>query len=418
MMRLVRIAVCCLVALPLLVTAPGAEPQQPTFRSATALVQVDAIVVDKDQRFVRGLRAEDVELFEDGKPQKIEQFYLVTHDPVTRASSIAADDAGRPAEQAHRLFVLAFDEGHLGPESIARAKQGAEAFVMKHIGPGDVGAVLVNGELHLSKLTTDKGALLSGIRAVKPGFTNRQALLAPFREFPRINTETDAAQIAMGSRELLRRMAADACREDPPACAELGAMGGENQVQNMLQQKARQYVREARLLTAQTTGSLEALVGSLGRFAGRKTVVFITEGFFMEESRASVERLGAQASRAGVTIYTIDARGLMTTTGAPDALAQERFRSMAFDTGDDGPSVLTSTTGGIMIRNIDNMQAAFSRIADDTSTYYVIGYSPANGKMDGKFRKIEVRTKAAGARVRARRGYLATPLPVQESYWR
>ena len=31
--------------------------------------------------------------------------------------------------------------------------------------------------------------------------------------------------------------------------------------------------------------------------------------------------------------------------------------------------------------------------------------------MDGKVRKIEVRTKAKGLNVRARKGYVATPLP-------
>ena len=54
---------------------------QPAFRSSTALVEVDAIVLDKQGRFATGLRAEDLEIFEDGKPQKIEQFYMVTHEP-------------------------------------------------------------------------------------------------------------------------------------------------------------------------------------------------------------------------------------------------------------------------------------------------------------------------------------------------
>ncbi len=54
---------------------------QGMFRSSTALVEVDAIVLDKQGQFATGLRAEDVPIFEDGKPQKIEQFYMVTHEP-------------------------------------------------------------------------------------------------------------------------------------------------------------------------------------------------------------------------------------------------------------------------------------------------------------------------------------------------
>ena len=50
------------------------SPPQPqtTFRSSTALVEVDAIMFDKAGKFVPGLKAEDVTLFEDGKPQTIE----------------------------------------------------------------------------------------------------------------------------------------------------------------------------------------------------------------------------------------------------------------------------------------------------------------------------------------------------------
>ena len=59
------------------------------------------------------------------------------------------------------------------------------------------------------------------------------------------------------------------------------------------------------------------------------------------------------------------------------------------------------------------MARAFGMIARDTSTYYVLGYSPTNTRMNGKFRKIDVQTTADGATVRARKGYMATPLPPQ-----
>ena len=409
MSRITWLAVCCLAA--------SVTAQQPTFRSTTALVQVDAIVHDREGNFVRGLRAEDLTLYENGKPQKIEQFYLVTHDPVSRQSSIAADEAGRPAAGAHRLFVIMFDNAHLGPEGLMRVKKGAEAFVMQHIGPGDVAGVMVNGELHQSKLTTDKGLLLSGVRAAKPLVETRESLLAPFREFPRIPSEHDAMRIADGARELTARLSAKACEDSPwePICS---MTGGVQQVENQIQQKARAYVRTARVLTAQTVQSLAGLAESLGRYAGRKTIVLMTEGFYSTEARATLEKLAGQAARAGVTIYTIDGRGLINRgAGNADAMRADAGRSLTFDSGDDGPNVLTAGTGGFMVQGTDDMTGAFDRIAADTSTYYVIGYQPANPSMDGKFRKIEVKTKG-GTSVRARKGYLATPLPPQEAIWK
>ena len=75
-------------------------------------------------------------------------------------------------------------------------------------------------------------------------------------------------------------------------------------------------------------------------------------------------------------------------------MTNARGRSTAFDTGDDGPYILTAGTGGFMVRNIDDMSRAFGMIVRDTSTYYVIGYQPANPTMDGKYRRIEVKTKS------------------------
>jgi hypothetical protein len=60
------------------------------------------------------------------------------------------------------------------------------------------------------------------------------------------------------------------------------------------------------------------------------------------------------------------------------------------------------------------MSRAFGMIVRDTSTYYVIGYQPANPTMDGKYRRIEVKSKKAGLNVRARKGYAAVALPPQE----
>lgn len=394
---------------------PAAGQQQPTFRSSTALVQVDAIALDDDEQFVKDLTSADLQIFEDGKPQKIEQFYLVTHNPVTRASTIAADEAGRPAEAAHRVFMIVFDEGHLAPESLMRVQKGAEQFIMTHIGPGDAAGVFVNGELYQGRLTTDKGALLAGVRSAKTAIEHRQGLLAAFREWPRIPSENDALRIAEGARELAETLARDACRQEPALCDIPGVQEG---LQSKIEQKARFYVRSARTLASRTIQTISAISESLGAYAGRKTLVLLSEGFFVEDSRATVERTAGRAARAGVTIYTIDGRGLVTTTGVPDVLSTGAQRSTAFDTGEDGPNILTAGTGGIMVHNIDDMSRAFGMVARDTSTYYVIGYAPAKTKMDGKFRKIEVKATRPGVKVRARKGYMATVLPAQQTIFK
>ena len=76
----------------------------------------------------------------------------------------------------------------------------------------------------------------------------------------------------------------------------------------------------------------------------------MTEGFFVEDSRTYLETLAAQAARSGITIYSIDGRGNINSLSVnPDAVKRERARSAAFDTGEDGPNILTAVTGGFMI---------------------------------------------------------------------
>jgi len=161
--------------------------------------------------------------------------------------------------------------------------------------------------------------------------------------------------------------------------------------------------------------NIKYVTANLSRLIGRKTIVLLTEGMFSEESRPQLQQLAGQAARGGTTIYTIDGRGLVNTMSAnPDVVFASRARSEAQDTGDDGPNILTSGTGGLMIRGIDDISRAIGMVANDTSSYYVIGYAPENSAMDGKYRSISVKSKASGINIRARKGYLAVNLPPQE----
>jgi VWFA-related protein len=391
---------------------PSPAPSQPTFRSTTTLVQVDAIVHDKDGNFITGLSQDDLTLLEDGKPQKIQQFYLVSHYPAEGTDPAAAASMPDSEEQALRVFIILFDEGHLANDSLLRVQKGAEQFIREQMRPGDFGGIFVNGGMYHGRLTTSKTELIAGVRTARPSIDNRQALLAPFREFPRIPGEIDATRIAEGARQLVDSLGVDACREDPFQC---DLEGGLQQVENLIEKKARHYVRQARVLTANTIQNLQYVNSRLSRIPGRKTLVLLSEGFYVEESRSLLLNVAAQAARGGTTIYSIDGRGLFHGPGGtPDVTEPSMTRSTAFDTGEDGPTILAGGTGGLRVRNIDDISRAFGMIVRDTSTYYVIGYQPENLTLDGKFRKIEVKAKRGGISVRARKGYLATALPPLE----
>jgi VWFA-related protein len=388
--------------------------QQPTFKSSTQLVEIDAVILDKGGNFVTGLKPDQITLLENGKPQKIQQFFMVTHDTLD-PSAVTTQDGDQAVGGAHRVFVILFDEGHLAKDSLMRVKQGAEQFVRDMFHEGDAGGIFSNNGMYHGRLTTSKTDLLAGIHASQPAFDNRQGILAAFREWPRVDSEVDAARIADGAREVTIELAKKACNDDPVACRE---EGGQSRVENVIEQKARLYVRQARMLTDQTIQNLDKVSNGLAKIPGRKTVVLLSEGFFVQDTRTTLQSVAAHAARNGITIYSIDGRGLINGLSPnTDVVSMAAARSQAFDTGEDGPTILTQTTGGFTVRNIDDMSRAFGLIVRDTSTYYVIGYQPENASMDGKIRKIEIRAAVAGAHVRARTSYAATPLPPQEAIW-
>jgi len=420
----IRIAALALAGLVLLQQPPSdpaaskkdeAQAQKPTFKSTTQLVEVDAVILDKDGNFLHSVKPEDLTLFENGKPQKIQQFFMVTNDVLPTEGSAKLQDPEQAQYNAHRVFVMLFDEGHLANDSLMRVKIGAEKFVREMFHEGDAGGVFLAGGMYRGRLTVDKGELLNGIRAVQPGFENRQALLTPFVEWPRIDSEISAARIADGAREVTDELGRKACQEDPVQCASEGGLGN---VENLIQQKARLYVRQARMLTVRTLQNIESVAKGLAKIPGRKTVVFMSEGFYVEDSRSAIEQVAAQAARSGITIYSIDGRGNINGLSInPEVTKRERARSAAFDTGEDGPTILTAITGGFRVHGIDDMSLGFGRIVRDTSTYYVIGYQPDNATMDGKVRKIEIKSTLPNATIRSRKSYVAVALPPQEAIW-
>ena len=145
---------------------PTPTPPQATFRSATNLVEVDVVVQDREGRFVPGLTIDDLAVLEDGQPQQIQQFYLVSS--ARAGASGTGETAQRPAPEdprGRRIFVFAFDEGHLSTESLTRVKVGIERFLSAQFAPGDVGGVFTNNAMFRGRLTTSKIELLSAVRS-------------------------------------------------------------------------------------------------------------------------------------------------------------------------------------------------------------------------------------------------------------
>ena len=68
----------------------------------------------------------------------------------------------------------------------------------------------------------------------------------------------------------------------------------------------------------------------------------------------------------------------------------------------DSLRVLADATGGFAAVNRNDLNGAFDRIVTENSSYYMLGYYSTNDRRDGRYRKLEVRVKRPGLRVRSR----------------
>jgi VWFA-related protein len=394
----------------------AAAPQQTqenagTFRSSTSLVEVDVIVKDKEGRFVSGLTADDFDVLEEGTPQRIQHFYLVTETPTIKGDVAPPAVLPRsPDQTGRRVFLVVFDAEHLSAPQVPRLKHELAEFINGEMRAADLGGVYVNGSLWRTRLTNDRQELLDGVRALTPSLETPAKRLAALVTYPRIPSEFDALRIENGDKGRAEEIAQENCTSEPTSCAQ---EGGREYVEELVEAKAKTYIQEARRAAASTVQMLDHATRNLARLDGRKTILLVSEGFFVDDLRAELPRIAGQAARAGITIYTLNARGTAGVGGRilPDASVARGILSTLGEGSQDGLDLLAAETGGLAFRNTDNYRASFASIASDTSTYYVLAYAPTNPILDGKFRRIQLRPKWSGVEVRARRGYVASPLP-------
>lgn len=83
---------------------------------------------------------------------------------------------------------------------------------------------------------------------------------------------------------------------------------------------------------------------------------------------------------------------------------------LAYSTADLYLKSLAEKSGGTLLRvdTLASLPAAFSRIAAELRTQYLLGYYPINKDADERYRRIKVTTQRKNVAVRARPGYLST----------
>jgi VWFA-related protein len=391
----------------------------------TRAVNIEVPVrVYRDGAFVDDLTLGDFELVEDGKPQKIEAFYLVKKRVIERR-----EEAKEFAPRTARHFFLFFELGDYD----AKLTQALDYFVKTVLLPGDNLTIVtpmktyrMKGELfHL--VGRDKTyAQVVGLlrRDIQIGYSESRAILAEMTDLARVMASNVRARDAVAEAALLTPV-------EP-----VGGLPVESPYQGVaLEEQLMHYgslLERLGNLRVVDEKKLLAFADHLKNLEGQKGVFFFYQREFIPKIDARVVDLLAtkyserpDITQALDTIFGLQRRETslnvdVVTKAYADASAAvhflfitrpaERAEGMRMEERSEdifGPfREMARATGGFS-ESSANIAAAMRSAVEASENYYLLYYTPAEYRADGRFRRLAVRVRNGAYRVSHRLGYIA-----------
>jgi VWFA-related protein len=411
------------------VAAQQPEPSIPRFRAGANLVRVDAYVSLNGQP-VEDLKAEDFQVFEDDRPQAVEQFEYVRArgEGVVAASETPSPsstremlDAARDPEA--RLFVIYLDVWHVGLDGSFRSHEPVARMLEKVIGPNDLVGIMTPEVTPQNMTLVRRGQNLDKLLRDSWMWGERGRMLT---SDPR---EADIQGCYPGGREPIakemieRRREQKTLRSLDSTIRYLDGVRDERKFVVLLSEGWILFRRNDQLgapLDGRVPDGLPPVGVVGGRLSTQPEPSTVGGGTleWCERERVmlayidhelEVRQLAQKANRANVSFYPVDPRGL---TVFDDSIGGLRPASPVADAQrlrarQNGLRELAEQTDGAWVLDTNDTAGALERLLADTSSYYLLSYYSTNSKLDGRFRRISVRVTREGVEVRARPGYLA-----------
>jgi VWFA-related protein len=379
------------------------NPTTTTFKSKSILVEVPAVVTDKTGNHIHGLNKKDFRILENGKEKKIATFEEVTatnrplmaaENPAGTYSNVSVSTEGRPA-----LTIILFDEINtpLLEQDYARRQ------VVKYLANGlnspqaiELMELGGKGVRRVAILADDPSPAINALKKVKK----------VRGDLPVMQISSPEPPVAADNRS---SSFADLVRSPEGKT--------EKELQDFLSGNdaiSAYFSRGDRL--QETIQALLSIAWSVSGIPGRKSLIWATSSLplyldspsaepdpyfgahlpsiyadpFAVEFSALYERAIEALNDAQISVYPVDARGV-----TPNALDSTIF-SM---------KTLADMTGGRAFYGRNDLSTGFDRAAEDSSSYYVLGYYMNAQNTKPGWRKLKVRLEDRSAKVRARQGF-------------
>ncbi|HXP84272.1 MAG TPA: VWA domain-containing protein [Bryobacteraceae bacterium] len=376
--------------------------QDVTFKVESNLVIVNVAVRDRNGAPITNLKKEDFVVLEDGVPQSLAVFELeklnsdlltpvsfTANSPrtieekvpeVAAGTSVTKPTAAAPTRhQDKRLMALFFDFSSMPQPDQVRARDSAVKFLSSQMTASDMVSIMTFG---------------NRLQVVEDFTDDRDRLLDTLHK------------MALGEASELAATAATSAEEGDDS----GAFTADDTEFNIFN-------------TDRKLSAIEDAAKKLSVYPEKKALIYFSSGVSKTgvENQSQLKSTVNAAVRANVSIYSVDARGLVATPPGGDASTasprgtgvfsgtKQQSQRDSFNDSQETLTSLSSDTGGKALLDSNDLTMGIRQAQTDINSYYILGYYPSNSALDGKYRKIQVKlaTPQLQAKLDYRAGYYA-----------
>jgi len=365
----------------------------PTIHAETRVVQIEVVVKDSHGYPVGNLSKKDFIVTDQGKPRAIDIFSVDTGQngrgqfpAPAMAPSVSPQsqrppsnvfsnrNAGPPPRTTVHSTVILLDHVNIAEFAVTAWERQGVLDLMNKVAPDERIALYVVGKLEgivlLQDYTTDHALLLKSMRDYVPRYMSSTP-----SDFP----QPKAAKI-------------DGDRPEPPPVKEL---------------KVEDFVEDVRL-------SLQSLAEHLSLVPGRKSVFWISQGFFASqmhglawEPKSDAFDPGEKWQKTIDTLNTADV-AVSAISAARNPLDPVRGKPLVMK------QIAEATGGRGYFGGSNDIAAELAEGIEDSRTVYTLGFYLSEGDRDDKFHDLKVSITRPGLQLSYRQGYYAgaTDIPV------
>lgn len=444
-------------------TLPPPQPEnsdssQAVYKSATVLkytsrlIIVDVVATDHKGDPVRDLKAQDFSMAEDGEKQELRVFEFQSPADSAAASAAASPAATSLPKPAPNVFtnaprynvsralnVILLDALNTTSTNQAYAREQMIKFLEKLPAGQPIAVYALGAKLRLVQDFTSDSAMLKKVISSLKG------------------QGSPVLDQAAGSGHTMDYYPAGNLMEGMSLFPQMLGQVRQFQQENVIMQD------EFRIRFS--LAAMNSLARTLAGYPGRKNLIWLSESFPLSilpntsypqggeagvnamtshgldgrDYSAEVARTTSILTDAQVAVYPVDVRALVNnelysslsntsqTTGdymgrvatgrSSTATSAVQARNQINDemsvtsndlvAGHSTMNELAERTGGKAYYNHNEVDSAIRRTIDDGSTYYTLGYYPANKNWNGSFRRISVKVQRPGVKLHYRVGYFA-----------